>query len=159
NARCLGLDVGPKRPQIERPPAPAALAVVIAGSALAADTAATALLGGGSGVDDQDALVGEVDRLHDRARKTAQTSEYAARAHAATCLPRVPCLRQLGTLGAERRAPLRYAFSDPRNPQETPKCSWPLSAPGRVSPAELGDLGGAVGGADRPHRRRQRVQI
>ncbi|MDX6651056.1 MAG: hypothetical protein QOJ97_3007, partial [Solirubrobacteraceae bacterium] len=121
HARRLGLDVGAQRPQIKRPSAPAALAAVIAGSAPAAHPAATALLGGGPGVDDHGALVSEVDRLHDRARKTAQTSEYAARAHAATCLPRVPCLRRLGTLGAERRAPLLYVLSDPRNPQETRK--------------------------------------
>ena len=113
------------RAQVERPPAPAALAAVITGGAPAAHPAAPALPGGGTRVHHHDAVALEVGVLHHRARKTAQPSEYPESAHAVTCPSSSSSLRQLGTLGAERRAPLLYVLSDPRNPQETLKTDPP----------------------------------
>jgi hypothetical protein len=104
----------------------------------------------------------ETDRGLELGGRAVPAATFGLETPPIACRPRVPGLRQLGPLGAERRAPLRYAFGDPRNPQQPqrgscqrPACRAAMDRAhprGRAAPAALWRREG--GRADRSHERR-----
>ena len=90
--RCLGFDVGPPRAEVERPPAPPALALVVAGAAAPAAPAARRLPPPRAGRDNDRPVLLQPDPLDHRPAQAEQASEYSPSAHAVTCLPREPTL-------------------------------------------------------------------
>jgi uncharacterized protein DUF2855 len=82
----VGLEVGERRPEVQRPPTPAAVAQVISRAASPAVRATIELARGRTDRHHQRAAVGELDVLHDSSVETEELLPYASSAHAVTAL-------------------------------------------------------------------------
>ena len=137
--RRVRLDIGQRRAEIQRPPAPAALAEIEPRTAAPADPAAIQPIKARPGRHDHFSLIAEVDLLDDRGAQPQQPRPYPSSAHVVTA-SMDSSLREAGTLAARRRAHRLSRSPHPR--QQHKRHNWvgqfPRTWTGRGLPANAG---------------------
>ena len=123
--RRVRLDIGQRRAEIQRPPAPAALAEIEPRTAAPADPAAIQPIKARPGRHDHFSLIAEVDLLDDRGAQPQQPRPYPSSAHVVTA-SMDSGLREAGTLAARRRAHRLNRSPHPRQQHKRQKEEVPL---------------------------------
>ena len=117
--RRVRLDERQRRPEIQRPPAPPALAEIEPRTAAPTDPTAIALMPARPDLHHHLLLIAEAHRFHDRGAQPEQPRPYPSDAHVATA-PFASDLRTAGNLGARRRAPQLSRSPHPRQQHKRP---------------------------------------